>query len=164
MPRSADPSWSFAAATTTTGRSLTNANIGGSRSITLPNPDPAASQVPGPADGGTASNRRRSLVDLVPPSLFDRARAGLAAASGGPNGSVNQYAVCPPGMSQASSEVALMTQPNQPGDALPESRRIAEALTPREWDELVDVIVDRLEDRVLDELARRGRRFTPGVF
>ena len=29
---------------------------------------------------------------------------------------------------------------------------------------LVDVIVDRLEDRVLDELARRGRRFTPGVF
>jgi hypothetical protein len=42
--------------------------------------------------------------------------------------------------------------------------RIADALTPREWDELVDVIVDRIEDRVLDELARRGRRFTPEVF
>jgi hypothetical protein len=29
---------------------------------------------------------------------------------------------------------------------------------------LVDIVVDRLEQRVVDELARRGRRFTPGVF
>ena len=48
-------------------------------------------------------------------------------------------------------------------DIPPERQRIADALTPREWDELVDVIVDRLEDRIRDELARRGRRFTPGV-
>lgn len=40
---------------------------------------------------------------------------------------------------------------------------IAASLTPREWDQLVDIIVERLEDRVSDELARRGRRFTPGV-
>jgi hypothetical protein len=45
-----------------------------------------------------------------------------------------------------------------------ESPTVADALTPREWDELVDLVVDRLEDRVRDELARRGRRFSPGVF
>ena len=46
----------------------------------------------------------------------------------------------------------------------PTSEAVADALTPREWDELVDIVVDRLEDRVRDELARRGRRFSPGVF
>ena len=45
-----------------------------------------------------------------------------------------------------------------------EPTAVADALTPREWDELVDLVVDRLEERVLDELARRGRRFSPGVF
>ena len=40
---------------------------------------------------------------------------------------------------------------------------IAASLTPREWDQLVDVIVERLEDRISDELSRRGRRFNPGV-
>jgi hypothetical protein len=40
---------------------------------------------------------------------------------------------------------------------------IATSLTPREWDQLVDIIVERIEDRVSDELARRGRRFRPGV-
>jgi hypothetical protein len=46
----------------------------------------------------------------------------------------------------------------------PTSEAVADALTPREWDELVDLVVDKLEDRVRDELARRGRRFSPGVF
>ncbi|WP_211229256.1 hypothetical protein [Nakamurella lactea] len=41
---------------------------------------------------------------------------------------------------------------------------VAESLTHREWDELVDVVVDRIERRVLDELDRRGRRFLPEVF
>jgi hypothetical protein len=49
-------------------------------------------------------------------------------------------------------------------DREPASQAVADALTPREWDELVDLVVDRLEDRVRDELARRGRRFSPGVF
>ena len=39
--------------------------------------------------------------------------------------------------------------------------RIANALTAREWDELVDQIVERIEDRVVDELSRRGRRHDP---
>ncbi|MET0864458.1 MAG: hypothetical protein ABWZ98_08980 [Nakamurella sp.] len=41
---------------------------------------------------------------------------------------------------------------------------VADALSPREWDQLVDLVVERIEDRVSDELARRGRRFSPGVF
>lgn len=31
-------------------------------------------------------------------------------------------------------------------------------------DEIVDRVVARIEQRVVDELERRGRRFTPGVF
>ena len=41
---------------------------------------------------------------------------------------------------------------------------VADALSPREWDQLVDLVVERIEERVRDELARRGRRFSPGVF
>ena len=39
-----------------------------------------------------------------------------------------------------------------------------ESLTSREWEELVDEVVRRIEYRVADELARRGRRFTPPVY
>jgi len=31
-------------------------------------------------------------------------------------------------------------------------------------DELVDKVIDRIEQRVIDELERRGRRQYPGVF
>ncbi|WP_164479153.1 hypothetical protein [Nakamurella antarctica] len=44
------------------------------------------------------------------------------------------------------------------------STSIDEQLSAQEWAELVDVIVDRLEDRVIDELARRGRRTNHDVF
>jgi hypothetical protein len=35
---------------------------------------------------------------------------------------------------------------------------------PRQLEELVDAVVDRIERRVVDELERRGRRHDPGVF
>lgn len=38
------------------------------------------------------------------------------------------------------------------------SRDVADSLTSREWDQLVDLVVERIEDRIDDELARRGRR------
>jgi len=41
---------------------------------------------------------------------------------------------------------------------------IADSLTSREWDDLVDIVVRRMERRVADDLARRGRRSTPRVF
>lgn len=40
---------------------------------------------------------------------------------------------------------------------------IADSLTSREWDQLVDIVVRRMERRMADELARRGRRSTPRV-
>ncbi len=41
---------------------------------------------------------------------------------------------------------------------------IAGSLTSREWDQLVDVVLRRIERRTLDDLSRRGRRVTPRVF
>jgi hypothetical protein len=41
---------------------------------------------------------------------------------------------------------------------------IADSLSSREWDQLVDIVVRRMERRLTDELARRGRRSTPRVF
>jgi hypothetical protein len=35
---------------------------------------------------------------------------------------------------------------------------------PLDMDELVDAVVERIEQRVVDELERRGRRHTPGAF
>jgi hypothetical protein len=46
----------------------------------------------------------------------------------------------------------------------PRTTPVAESLSHREWDELVDVVVERIERKVMDELDRRGRRFLPEVF
>jgi hypothetical protein len=53
-----------------------------------------------------------------------------------------------------------MTEPT----ANHQDQQVADALSPREWDQLVDLVVERIEERVRDELSRRGRRFSPGVF
>jgi hypothetical protein len=56
-----------------------------------------------------------------------------------------------------------VTTPEQGGGSDNGSGAIRESLSSREWDELVDEVVRRIEHRVADELARRGRRFTPPV-
>jgi hypothetical protein len=56
-----------------------------------------------------------------------------------------------------------VTTPEQGAGAGNGSGAVRESLSSREWDELVDEIVRRIEHRVADELARRGRRFTPPV-
>ena len=43
-------------------------------------------------------------------------------------------------------------------------RSIADSLSSREWDKLVDIVVRRMERQIADDLARRGRRSTPQVF
>ena len=157
-----------------------------------PPPVPAsvatASQASQASTASTASRASRaigapraSLLDMVPVSLFERARAGLAspAAPGGlqpphpadaappvrepfaanlsGSGPIRRFR----GFGQTVSTRSAMTDIDTQSFAAP---AVADALTPREWDELVDLIVERLEDRVRDELARRGRRFSPGVF
>ncbi len=96
---------------------------------------------------------RRSLLDQAPASLFERARSQLSGAPPGRESGVTVRRTVE--MNPLSSSQSEITEQG-PGS-------IAASLTPREWDQLVDIIVERLEDRVSDELARRGRRFTPGV-
>lgn len=38
---------------------------------------------------------------------------------------------------------------------------ISDSLTNRQWDELTDIVMRRLERKVRDELARRGRAAMP---
>jgi len=133
------------------------------------------------AASATTGAPRASLLDKVQVSLFERARAGMsspAAAAGiqpahpagiaqprrepfaanhSGSGPIRRFT----GFGQIVSTRSAMTDIDTQAFAAP---AVADALTPREWDELVDLIVDKLEDRVLDELARRGRRFSPGVF
>jgi hypothetical protein len=124
----------------------------------------------------TGQPKAASLLDRVPVGLFDRARAGLAASLGGtaipavplsatgrpsPAGSSSGPIRRFTGLSSAVSPRSAMSELD---DQQPAPQAVADALTPREWDELVDLVVDKLEDRVRDELARRGRRFSPGVF
>jgi hypothetical protein len=164
-----------AAATGTTG--VTRSFSGGSSH---------SGSIGGVPTGGTGSEAgtgiRRSLVDLAPASMFERAgllrraRAGLPATqdSGRPPmmpptaATTGAFGRPVPGTirrAQTNDNPTLGGGPMSldAGEAHRE-QAVVDALTPREWDDLVDLVVDRLEDRVRDELARRGRRFSPGVF
>lgn len=55
------------------------------------------------------------------------------------------------------------TAPSSP-DASYETSQSGVALSSTQLEELVDEVVDRIEQRVIDELERRGRRADPGVF
>jgi hypothetical protein len=96
-----------------------------------------------------------SLIRRVPATLFDRARAELRAAARGPEtGS-------PAGVIRRSdsTDVAPVDAAVVPaaGTGMP----VRGSLSSREWDELVDEVVRRIEYRVTAELSRRGRRFIP---
>jgi hypothetical protein len=41
---------------------------------------------------------------------------------------------------------------------------VDDRLSSREWDELVDIVVQLMEQRISDELSRRELRSTPRVF
>lgn len=49
------------------------------------------------------------------------------------------------------------------GEALPDDGA-SPAMRARDFDELIDRIVAKLEHRILEDLERRGRRSIPGVF
>jgi hypothetical protein len=46
----------------------------------------------------------------------------------------------------------------------PDAETVSPAMRSRDFDELIDRIVAKLEQRVLDDLERRGRRHLPEVF
>lgn len=48
-----------------------------------------------------------------------------------------------------------MNEPEIPSGS--RALHIADSLTNRQWDELTDIVLQRLERRASDELARRGR-------
>jgi len=54
------------------------------------------------------------------------------------------------------------SEPQFPGIDLDEST--SPAMRSRDFDELIDRIVAKLEQRVIDDLERRGRRHMPEVF
>ncbi len=57
--------------------------------------------------------------------------------------------------------MALTTNESNLPQVEPTPRRaasIADSLTSRQWDELTDIVMRRMERTVADELARRGRR------
>ena len=137
---------------------------GASGSQQPPGAPPQLSQ-PTPS-GGTSP----SLVDLLPASLF----SGSAQPGPGGGTSVDTLPVQPAfavGELQRSAPAApvsaLLGRTSMSGpagsadDRGSSPARIANQLTAREWDELVDQIVERIEDRVVDELSRRGRRHDP---
>jgi hypothetical protein len=66
----------------------------------------------------------------------------------------------------AGAPAWLDAPPGTPlGPMAPQSSIIPDSrLTSRELDELVDQVVERIEQRVVDELERRGRYRTPGGF
>ena len=111
-----------------------------------------------PDAGGTI---RRSLLDTVPVSLFDRARrfldgAGPARTDTAPD--INSGVMTVSGAGQPIRRTVGEQDESGTGHGIDES------LSPREWDRLVDLIVERIEDRITDELARRGRWFNSGAF
>ena len=174
MPRSADPSWSFAAA----GTAGTAADRDPDRTdhrrphAGFPVGHAVAGRIRrfdrvggGPVRDGRTTTRSGIGASAQPgrsgPAVPVRPGAGRTGRRrAGRSNRVDRFAVRPPGTAVANPEGAQVDT----NDIPPERQRIVDALTPREWDELVDLIVDRLEDRVRDELARRGRRFSPGVF
>lgn len=63
----------------------------------------------------------------------------------------------------ASYDVASRPQPFEYGDQNLTASEQYE-MQPHQLDEIVERVIARIEQRVIDELERRGRRYTPGVF
>lgn len=118
---------------------------------------------------GTGSISASSLIRRVPAGLFERARSQLRGGhqsaqqptEQGHAGDVirreNDF------MGGSFAPTGLSGGGRESGGA-PQQFSVHESLTSREWDELVDEVVRRLETKVTDELARRGRLFTPRAF
>jgi hypothetical protein len=111
---------------------------------------PATANHPhGTAAAPGAASRLSGLLGSVPPEAFARARAELAA-----DGVIRRWAT--PG-TEATTPTTIDAAPG----SAPAPRSVESSLSSREWDELVAEVTRRIEGRIVDELARRGRRSLP---
>jgi hypothetical protein len=102
----------------------------------------------GPDNDGARLAEQSNPFPGIPPTALD------------PPARSTELAERPRSLSALLRQGSSMTEPN----ANHQDQPIGDALSPREWDQLVDLVVERIEERVRDELSRRGRRFSPGVF
>jgi hypothetical protein len=146
-------------------------------------PAPAGAR-PGPRSGGAV------MLPAPPPvSVRNRAEDVGASPDGGwplvrgPDGTLRRSLVettadlfrssSPTASTAAATSGDEMTDPerrlsvvreNPPASVEKQEKEQSILDNPRELNELVDKVVDKIEQRVVDELERRGRRHTPGVF
>jgi hypothetical protein len=112
--------------------------------------------------GGSASSA--SLVGRLPAALFDRARADLraglasAAFTDAATGQVIRRTL------DGAGVIAPAVDGNASVANAGDDGSVQDSLSSREWQELVDEVVRRIEGRVTAELARRGRRSMPRSF
>ena len=112
-----------------------------------------------------ATGRNTSLVDRIPTTLFDRARSELTVRrSGLPMAPILGSQAHTAHIRREANRSGAVVHPVHPDSELGRQSSVADQLSNREWDDLVDIVVQRIEQRVVDELTRRGRRSTPGVF
>ena len=106
--------------------------------------------------------RSTGLLDQFPASAF----AGLAPEVREPGGAVSSLGRSAGPMSAIRR--TLSTEQSgviMAADQTPEgnSRAISDMFTDADWDQIVERVVHRVEERVVDEMARRGRRNGGGV-
>jgi hypothetical protein len=114
--------------------------------------------------------RSRSELYAATAALFRTFAAPPAApgsatgtALGAPLGGEHMSSESP--VVRRSVETHTAVQPYEPPDAVPNLPGVPYADAPgARLDELVDLVVERIEQRVIDELERRGRRGLPGAF
>ncbi len=131
------------------------------------------SSPPAAPSADTARRGTDSLIGSVPAAAFDRARAELAGSSTVAE-SPSAEPTAHPGTDSADGgnlirrwTKGVIPAGPQRGDSgpmigasretMPRPRSVADSLSSREWEELVDQIARRIEGRIVSELARRGR-------
>lgn len=131
-----------------------------------------SSATPGTVSAATDAVSRASLVERTA-ELFRAARLADPAPlrrSPIPGGTAVQVPALPsasasPGLPDvaASYDIAARPQPFEYGEQNVTASEQYD-MQPHQLDEIVERVIARIEQRVIDELERRGRRYTPGVF
>jgi hypothetical protein len=125
---------------------------------------------------------RRSRADLPAPPSYAPVADLLRAMSPDPVSRVLDTTVAPftrtapyrggamssdPSIIRRAAEVSTSGQPAESTETRPLRRSdvpVVPRSVSRQLDELVDLVVERIEQRVVDELERRGRRGVPGAY